>query len=137
MQLRNKRALAAKVMKIGKNKVRFDTKRLDSVDEAAFTRVAIRRLVNDGSIYRSREKGQTKVGKARKRRGEGSRKGKKGARLGRKERWVSQVRTLRAYLKRQKPNVNRAMYWKAYGKIKGGEIRTIRRLKAFMEGSNL
>ncbi|MDG7034790.1 MAG: 50S ribosomal protein L19e [Nitrososphaerota archaeon] len=137
MQLRNKRALAAKVMKIGKNKVRFDTKRLDSVDEAAFTRVAIRRLVNDGSIYRSREKGQTKVGKARKRRGEGSRKGKKGARLGRKERWVSQVRTLRAYLKGQKPNVNRALYWKAYGKIKGGEIRTIRRLKAFMEGSNL
>jgi len=137
MQLRNKRRLAAKVMKIGKNKVRFDTKRLDSVDEAAFTRAAIRRLINDGSIYRSKEKGQTKLGKVNRRRGEGSRKGKKGARMGRKEKWVSQVRTLRAYLKKQKPSMNRAKYWEAYGKIKGGEIRTVRRLKAFIGGSAL
>lgn len=134
MQLRNKRGLAARVMKVGKNKVRFNTERLDAVDGAAFTRAAMRGLVKDGSVYKSKEKGQTKQGRVSRRRGEGSRKGKKGARLSRKTKWVAQVRTLRSYLKKQKPHMNRDKYWQAYGKIKGGEIRTVRRLKEVIGG---
>ncbi|MGC9211125.1 MAG: 50S ribosomal protein L19e, partial [Nitrososphaeria archaeon] len=66
----------------------------------------------------------------------GSRKGKKTARMGKKERWVTQVRALRNYLKSVKTQVSKEKYWEAYRKIKGGEIKTIARLKEYLGGSS-
>ena len=119
---------------VGKGRIRFNSERISDIEDAV-TKQELRSLINDGAISVASVKGQ-KTKKEEKRRGYGSRKGKKTARMGKKEKWVRQVRALRNYLKSVKAQIPKEKYWEAYKKIKGGEIRTIARLKEYLGGSS-
>lgn len=133
MNLNNKKEMVSRIAGIGKGRVRFNPEKLEDIEDAV-TRGEIRALISQGSIKLNHIKGQTRRHKARKN-GPGSRKGKKSARMGKKEKWVKQVRALRRYLKKVKPNISKKVYWDAYKKVKGGEIKSVARLKEFLGGS--
>ncbi|MGC8568688.1 MAG: 50S ribosomal protein L19e [Nitrososphaeria archaeon] len=133
MNLRNKKELISRMLGVGKDRIKFDPERLQDIEDAV-TKDDIRSLIDQGAIKIEQIKGQ-KTKKEKRKRGPGSRKGKKTARTGKKERWVKQVRALRNYLKSVKSQIPRELYWEAYRKVKGGEIRTVARLKEFLGGS--
>jgi large subunit ribosomal protein L19e len=133
MNLENKKEMVARIAGVGKGRVRFNPEKLEDIEDAV-TRAEVRALISQGTVKINHIKGQTRRQKSRKR-GPGSRKGKKTARTGRKEKWVRQVRALRRYLKKVKPNISKKLYWAAYKKVKGGEIRSVARLKEFLGGS--
>jgi large subunit ribosomal protein L19e len=132
MNLEKKKEIVAKMLGVGKGRVRFNHERITDIEDAV-TKQELRSLIKDGAISILSVKGQT-TKKEVKRRGYGSRKGKKTARMGKKERWVRQVRALRNYLRTVKGQITNDKYWEAYRKIKGGEIRTIARLKEYLGG---
>ncbi len=135
MNLEKKKQIIAKMLGVGKGRIKFDPEKISDIEDAV-TKQELRSLINDGVISIVSVKGQKTKKEEKKRRGYGSRKGKKTARMGKKERWVKQVRALRNYLKSVKSQVSKEKYWEAYRKIKGGEIKTIARLKEYLGGSS-
>ena len=127
------RELAAKVLGVGKGRIRFDPERLEEVEDA-ITREDIRRLYRSGAIEVVQARG-TSRGRARSRkhrRGPGSRKG---PRESRKERWMRQVRALRRTLKelRERGEIDGKLYRRLYMLVKGGAVRSRRRLMELLE----
>ena len=103
--LKSQRRLAAQVLKIGQNRVWIDPEKTDNV-EAAITRDEVRRLIREGTIKASPEKGISR-GRARvirekkrkgRRSGPGSRTGSSHARVSQKQAWMSRIRALRRRL---------------------------------------
>jgi len=140
---RSKRRMAADLLKVGVNRVKFDPEQLDRVDDAV-TREDLRRLIHSGVIWAEQAKGTSRgrknALKEKKRlrgKGAGSKKGRKTARMPRKDRWVAQVRVLRGYLKLLKnrgelpPDQLKLLYMK----VKGGEIRSMRRMRELIAES--
>lgn len=142
MDLRLQRRLAAEVLDCGMNRVWFDPSALDEIASAA-TKEDIRELVERGLIKKKNVKGVCRVRmnrrKAQKRkgrrRGHGSRKGKKTARLSKKEAWIMKIRALRRRLRELKDSgvIDRRTYRMLYRKAKGGEFRSVSHLNAYIE----
>jgi len=139
--LRNQRRMAASLLKCGINRVWMDHDRVDEIAKAV-TKEDIRVLINGKAIKKLQIKGissarrkhaesQKKKGR---RRGHGSRKGAKYARLPRKERWIKTIRPIRADLKalRDENKIDRSAYRKYYRKAKGGEFRSKHHLKTHL-----
>lgn len=139
--LRNQRGMAASLLKCGINRVWMDHDRVDEIAKAV-TKEDIRVLINGKAIKKLQTKGisgarrkhaesQKKKGR---RRGHGSRKGAKYARLPRKERWIKTIRPIRADLKvlRDENKIDRSAYRKYYRKAKGGEFRSKHHLKTHL-----
>lgn len=139
--LRNQRRMAASLLKCGINRVWMDHDRVDEIAKAV-TKEDIRILINGKAIKKLQTKGisgarrkhaesQKKKGR---RRGHGSRKGAKYARLPRKERWIKTIRPIRADLKalRDENKIDRSAYRKYYRKAKGGEFRSKHHLKTHL-----
>ncbi len=139
--LRNQRGMAASLLKCGINRVWMDHDRVDEIAKAV-TKEDIRVLINGKAIKKLQIKGissarrkhaesQKKKGR---RRGHGSRKGAKYARLPRKERWIKTIRPIRADLKvlRDENKIDRSAYRKYYRKAKGGEFRSKHHLKTHL-----
>jgi len=138
--------LAAKVMKIGKNRVRLDPEKGEDI-AVAITRDDIRGLIEDGAIKKIQKKGVSR-GRARERdakrayghrKGHGKRKGAKNARSSRKERWMKTVRAQRRYLRRLRDGeeIDRSDYRMLYNKSKGGEFRSVRLLDTYIKMNNI
>ncbi len=134
MNLEKKKEIVARMLGVGKGRIKFDSERLQDIEDAV-TKQELRALIKEGAIKIEQVKGQKTKKEKEKRKGPGSRKGKKTARMGKKERWVKQVRALRRYLKSVKSQIPKQLYWQAYRKIKGGEIKTVNRLKEFLSGA--
>jgi large subunit ribosomal protein L19e len=139
----SKRRMSADLLKVGLNRVKFDPEQIDRIEEAV-TREDLRRLIHSGAIWAVQAKGissaRKNVLKEKKRyrgSGAGSKKGPKGARMPRKDRWVAQVRVLRGYLKHLKTRgeLPQEQQKALYKKVKGGEIRSMRRLKELIAES--
>ncbi len=130
MNLEKKKEIVARALGVGKGRVKFKPDAIPDI-EAEVTKEGFKALVNAGSIVIEKPRGQTHREKV-KRHSPGNRKGKRGARAGKKDKWVRQVRALRRYLRSVKSSVQKEKYWEAYRKIKGGEIKTIARLKEFL-----
>jgi large subunit ribosomal protein L19e len=135
--------MAADLLKVGLNRVRFDPEELDRIDEAV-TREDLRRLIHSGAIWAEQAKGISKsrknLLKEKKRlrgKGAGSKKGPKTARMPRKDRWVTQVRALRGYLKllKKRGELPPDQLKSLYKKVKGGEIRSMRRMRELIAES--
>src|SRR3989338_6604095 len=102
MNLRSKKLMASKVLKVGLGRVWFDPSKFTEIKEA-ITREDIRKLISHGIILVKQKEGISRGGfrevikqkrKGRKK-GPGSKKGKNTSRLGRKEAWVDRIRAQR------------------------------------------
>jgi len=146
MDLRLQRRLAASVLKCGENRVWFDPTALEDIATAA-TKNDIRELIEQGVIKRKPVKGicRARINKKRmqkrkgRRRGHGSRKGKKTARMPRKRLWIIRIRAIRRRLRylRNSGHIDRRTYRMLYRKAKGGEFRSVSHLNAYIEQMGL
>jgi large subunit ribosomal protein L19e len=134
------RRLAADVLDVGQNRVRFDPDAQSEIAEA-ITREDVRELVADGTIDANRKAGNSQ-GRARERaakrsyghrKGPGTRKGKQGARNPRKQDWEDRIRAQRRELKELRENgtLTPTQYRELYNKAGGGEFDSVARLVAF------
>ncbi len=139
MNLKMAKRLAAKVLKVGKNKVRFNPEDLEDISQA-MTREDMRVLIAHNTITKKPEtgvsRGRAKAVQLKKKsgqkRGLGSRKGTKGARMGKKSAWVKKVRAQRKELLALKENgVDVAPYREMYRKIKGGFFKSRQHVKQY------
>jgi large subunit ribosomal protein L19e len=138
--------LAGQVMNVSPKRVRFDNDRLADIKEA-ITKTDIRLLVGEKAISRVQEKGVSR-GRARKikvqkskglRKGPGSRQAKPTARLPRKEKWMSKIRSQRTFLSELKSKgiISSKTYRDIYLKSKGGFFRSARHIKLYLEEHKL
>ena len=146
MQLNTQKRLAAQILKCSKNRIWFDQDRLEDIKES-ITKADIRSLIGDNAIKEKPAKGVSRA-RARKialqkrkgrRKGHGSRKGKKTARLRKKIAWANSIRIQRRFLKelRDKGIITKSTYQNLYLKAKGGFFRSKRHIKLYIEERNL
>ncbi len=141
MQIKIQKRLAARILKCSKNDIWLDPNRLEEIKEA-ITKVDLRSLIKDNAIMAKRIKGiskfrirKNKLQKSKgRRRGAGSIKGGKNARLRGKTAWMGRIRVQREFLKnlRDKKAIDLRSYRSLYMKSKGGFFRSKRHLKMFM-----
>jgi len=141
VNLKAKKRLAARVIGVGIHRIKFDTDHLDDIADA-ITRGNIRSLVTANTIrvksFTGTSKGRAHVKKAqRNKRGttQGSKKGRKGARVGKKEVYVAHVRALRRLLKiaKDRKDLTNPEFWLLYKKVGGNTVRNKAHLRALME----
>jgi len=141
MNLKLQRKMAAKILKCGENRIWIDPTALEDVASAA-TKEDVRELIESGVIKRKPVKGisRARINKRRlqrkkgRRRGHGRRKGKKTARMSKKEAWMIRIRALRKRLKylRDTGIIDRRTYRMLYRKAKGGEFRSVAHFNAYL-----
>ncbi|MDD2438962.1 MAG: 50S ribosomal protein L19e [Methanosarcinaceae archaeon] len=144
--LSNQRKIASRILACGLDRVWLNP---DAEEEiaSAITREDIRGLIEGGNIKakpvkgisRSRAKALDSKRKYGHRKGQGSRKGKKGARSPSKEQWIRKIRALRRRLKelRTEGKLDNSVYCELYRKAKGGEYRSVAHLEAHLESEKL
>ena len=129
--------LAAKVLKVGKYRVWIDPTKKEDVDKA-ITKWDIRKLVKKGIIKPLPEK-MRKSKQNKRKRGYGSRKGKKYSIVPRKRKWISTIRPLRRLLKELKSSgeIDNQTYKKMRLLAKGGMFRSRSHLRTYLEQHKL
>ena len=137
VNIANKRELVARILGVGANRIRFEPDRLEDVADS-ITRDNIRSLVNSGAIWTVQPKGTSRGRAIEKRsvwkvhgKGPGSKKGKKTARVGKKEVYVIKVRSMRYRLKvlKERKDITNEIYWQLYKKVNGGQVRSLAHLR--------
>ena len=98
----------------------------------AITRKDIRRLVKDGLIMKMHVKTRAK-NEMKRQQFHGSRKGAKGARVGKKAMWLRIVRPQRKLLVEIKPTLKPGVYRKLYLMVKGNAFRSKAHLNSYIE----
>lgn len=138
MSLSLQKRLAAELLKCGESRVRFDGERLEEI-ESAITREDIRRLIEDGAIYKVQKKGISKGRREERRKGPGSRKGGKYSIVSRKTRWMLKVRAQRRKLKelRDKKMLVDGAYRKLYGMVKAGVFKSVNAMMEYIKQNKL
>ena len=138
--LGSQKRLAADILDVGERRVWLDPEESEEIAEA-ITREDIRDLVDQG-IIKAKNSDNNSRGRARERnekrayghrKGQGTRKGKSGARESRKDSWVSRIRAQRKRLKelRDDGTLDRTQYRELYNKASGGEFDSVDRLEAY------
>ena len=139
--LKAQRRLAADILDVGENRVRFDPDEQAEIADA-ITRDDVRELVDSGIIEAKNSKGNSR-GRARKRqekrayghrKGHGSRKGKAGGRQNTKDDWRSRIRAQRNELRelRENGDIDRTQYRKLYDQASGGEFDSVADLNRYI-----
>jgi large subunit ribosomal protein L19e len=137
VNLSKKRELVARILNVGTNRVRFEPDKLEDIADS-ITRDNIRTLVKSGAIWTAQPIGSSR-GRAIKKRsvwkvhgkGPGSKKGKKSARVGKKEVYVIRTRSMRYHLKviKDRKEISNDSYWQLYKKVNGGQVRSLSHLR--------
>ncbi|MBU0460171.1 MAG: 50S ribosomal protein L19e [Nanoarchaeota archaeon] len=144
--MKNKKILAAKILKTSRKKIRFTADALEDIKKA-ITRADLRGLIAIKSIYKNQANEHSRSG-ARKiaaqkrkgrRKGKGSKKGSKNSTLTKKDKWMAKVRIQRKFLKelREKSLLSPNNYRMLYSKSKGGYFRNKRHIKLYLNEHNL
>jgi large subunit ribosomal protein L19e len=144
--LKSQRRLAAQVLKIGQNRVWIDPERADDV-EAAITRDEVRRLIHQGTIKASPERGISR-GRVRiihekkkkgRRSGPGSRTGSSHARVSKKQVWMRKIRALRNKLRtlKAKKMIVENSYQRLYRMAGSGRFESVADLERYMKAHEL
>jgi len=146
MDLKLQKRIAAKILKCSPQRVKFQEGALEEIKEA-ITRMDIKRLISRGIIYKEQAKGISSVRKKKnkeqkkkgRRKGPGSRKGKKTARMPKKEAWMMRVRAQRKLIKilKQEEYIDAKTYRLLYRKIKGGTFRSKRHVLLYIHDHEL
>ncbi len=142
MNVSSQRKLAARILKVGVNRVWIDPDRIDDV-ALAIRRDDVRRLIHEGVIQKVPIQGISR-GRAKKvhdkqkrglRSGPGSRKGKRTSRLSGKQRWMIKIRAIRRHLKklRARKIIKPRDYRRLYRLSKGGIFPSIRRVDMYIQ----
>ena len=142
MNLKNQRRVAAQLLKCGENRVWIDPNRLEDASDA-ITRADVRTLIDSGGIHAKQKKGisraRTNYRKAQRakgrRRGHGSRRGRKSARKPTKETWMQTIRPIRRKLKelRDTVKIDPSTYREYYLKSKGGVFKSRPHLESHLK----
>ena len=140
VNLRAKKRLVSRIVGVGVNRVRFDTDHLDDVADA-ITRDDIRSLITANTIsiksFKGTSRGRAKTKKIQiSKRGatQGSKKGRKGARVGKKTVYVNKVRSLRYLLRiaKDRKEITNDAYKTIYKKINGNTVRNKAHLRTII-----
>ena len=141
--MRTQRRLAANLLKCGENRIWISPTHRQEV-EKAITREDVRSLISKGLIKKKQIKGVSRVRareiaakkKKGQRKGHGSRKGKKTARLPKKQAWMIKIRAQRRLLRTMKDtgDIARSTYRKFYMLAKGGFFRSKAHLMLYLKG---
>jgi large subunit ribosomal protein L19e len=141
VNISKKRELAARILGVGANRIRFEPDRLEDVADS-ITRENIRSLVKSGAIWTVQLAGTSRRRAIEKRsvwkvhgKGPGSKKGKKTARVGKKEVYVIRVRSMRYHLKvlKERKDITNETYWQLYKKVNGGQVRSLAHLRELVK----
>ncbi|MBS3150988.1 50S ribosomal protein L19e [Candidatus Woesearchaeota archaeon] len=146
MKLKTQRRIAAQILKVGTGKIWFDPEKLGEIKEA-ITKSDIRSLIRLKIIKLKKLPQQSKA-RARKiklkkrkglRSGQGSRKGKKTARMPRKKVWIAKIRTQRAFLRslKEKNLIDNNSFRDMMAKAKGGFFRNKRHIRVYLQESEV
>jgi len=144
--LKTQRRLAAQILKIGQNRVWIDPEKVDDT-ETAITREDIRKLIHQGVIKSTPEKGVSR-GRARVlhmkrkkglRSGMGSRTGSSHARISRKEAWMSKIRALRKRLRVLKTRkiIAETAYRELYTMASSGRFASVADLERYLKAHDV
>ena len=146
MNLSVQRALAARILKVGKGRIWIDPEREDDVS-IAITREDIKTLIHEKAIQVKYDKGvsrarvRTELEKKKfgKRRRIGSRKGKKNAIISKKTQWILKIRPQRKYLRRLRGKriITPTNYRKLYRWATAGRFRSIAHLEHFINENKM
>ncbi|HLC37692.1 MAG TPA: 50S ribosomal protein L19e [Candidatus Nanoarchaeia archaeon] len=146
MDLKVQKRIAASVLDVSPKRIWFDTNRLDEIKES-ITKTDIRSLIRDKAIQKKQKRGisgfrskKIKIQKSKgRRKGEGSKKGTKGARLNPKQEWMIKVRLQRAFLRelKNKKMLTTQDYRSLFKKVKGGFFRSKRHIKLYLDEQGL
>jgi ribosomal protein L19E len=130
--LRTKKALASKALKVGKGKLIFSEEGMSEIKEA-ITRQDIKDLASQGIITIKPIKGRKKIVRRKTRRGPG--KIKKTVNH-RKQEYVKITRKLRNYLMelRDRGIVERDLYWTLRNKIRMRDFKSKANFKDYLRG---
>tara|TARA_Y100000590_G_C15668036_1_gene995214 strand:- start:474 stop:920 length:447 start_codon:yes stop_codon:yes gene_type:complete len=140
VNLKAKKQLVSRIVGVGVNRVRFDNDHLDDIADA-ITRDDIRSLMTANTItiksFRGTSRGRAKTKKIQQsKRGatQGSKKGRKGAREGKKTVYVNKVRALRYVLKiaKDRKEIDNETFKSIYKKIGGNTIRNKAHLRSII-----
>ena len=140
VNLKAKKRLVSRIVGVGVNRVRFDGDHLDDVADA-ITRDDIRSLITANTItiksFTGTSRGRAKTKKIqRSKRGatQGSKKGRKGAREGKKAVYVKKVRSLRYVLKiaKDRKEIDNEIFKSIYRKIGGNTVRNKAHLRTII-----
>lgn len=146
MKLTSQRRIAAQILKVGQNRILFDQEKLSEIKEA-ITKSDLRSLISD-KVIKAKPTNNTSRFRARKikkqkskgrRKGPGSRKGTKKARLPPKKRWMIKVRAQRELIKllKEKKVISPHLYRNLYSKVTGNFFRSRRHIKLYLEEHKL
>jgi large subunit ribosomal protein L19e len=147
MRLTNQKTIASKVLKCSPDRVWVAPERIADVKEAV-TRQDIKALISDGLIAKKQKTGQSRV-RARlrliqrrkgRRKGQGSRKGKKTARGDTKKTlWINKIRVQRKLIRELKTKklIDVSTYQILLARAKGGFFRSQRHIKLYVGEKNL
>jgi large subunit ribosomal protein L19e len=142
MGMRTVKRIAAELLGVGESRVRVNPENLKKAEEA-LTRDDVRALISQGVVYAVKKRGvgrgRSRVKhlkkKAGRRRGVGSRRGGKYARVSRKKIWMSRVRAQRMLLKELalEKKLQKDVYRKVYKMVKGGAFKSRASLLAHLK----
>ncbi|MAG45361.1 MAG: 50S ribosomal protein L19e [Nanoarchaeota archaeon] len=146
MKFTTQKRIAGQLLKVGTKKVWFDPEKLTEIKEA-ITKSDIRSLIAGKFIKIKKAPSQSRS-RARKiriqkrkgnQKGPGARRGKKTARLSKKENWMAKIRTQRKLIRelKQKNLIENLVYKNLLDKAKGGFFRNKRHIKLYLEEKNL
>lgn len=146
MNLRAQRKMAAKILKVGENRIWIDPENMDNVS-MAIRKEDIRALIKSKAI-RARDVVGTSRGRTRslaekkrkgQRRGQGKRRGAKYSRMPRKRLWIHKIRPIRRVLRglRSRKAITPTVYRRLYLMAKGGTFRNTAHVKSYIKEKKL
>ena len=141
VNLRAKKRLASRVTGVGIHRIHFDSDHLDDIADA-ITRDSIRSLITANTIKikpligTSRGRAQhKKLQKAKRGTKAGSKQGRAGARVGKKQVYVKKIRALRYLLKvaKDRKDITNPEFWELYKKVGGNLVRNKAHLRLLID----
>jgi large subunit ribosomal protein L19e len=142
MDLSLQKRLASEILGVGKDRIWIDPNKIQDASKA-LSRSDILDLIDKGIIRVKQVKGQSRTWanyikeqkKKGRRRGAGSRKGGRKARLDKKENWIKRMRAIRNLLRelKEKHIIDKKLYRDLYKRAKSNEFKSKRAILIYLK----
>jgi large subunit ribosomal protein L19e len=142
MDLSLQKKLASEILGVGKDRIWIDPNKIQDVSKA-LSRSDVLDLIDKGIIRVKQVRGQSRTWanyikeqkKKGRRRGAGSRKGGRKARLDKKESWIKRIRAIRNLLRelKEKNIIDKKLYRDLYKRAKSNEFKSKRAILIYLK----